>query len=77
MTDRNTDMYLALNAKMNLKIVFLVVRKARVIKVCEVEDSQLKIISQDYQIRGETDRSNKKRGFDTSGRLSSKLFKPS
>ena len=61
MTDRNTDMYLALNAKMNLKIVFLVVRKARVIKVCEVEDSQLKIISQDYQIRGETDRSNKKK----------------
>ena len=61
MTDRNTDMYLALNAKMNLKIVFLVVRKARVIKVCEVEDSQLKIISQDYQIRGETDRSYKKK----------------
>ena len=76
MTHRNIDMYLALNAKMNLKIVFPVVRKTRVIKVCEVEDSQLKNY-QDYQIREETDRSNKKKGFDKSGRLSSKLFKPS
>lgn len=42
MTDRKIDMYLALNAKMDLKIVFLVVRRARVIKVCDVEDSQLK-----------------------------------
>ena len=41
-TDRKIDMYLALNAKMDLKIVFLVVRRARVIKVCDVEDSQLK-----------------------------------
>ena len=65
MTDRKIDMYLALNAKMDLKIVFLVVRRARVIKVCDVEDSQLKNY-QDYHIREETDRSNKKRGFDTS-----------
>ena len=64
MTDRKIDMYLALNAKMDLKIVFPVVRKTRVIKVCEVEDSQLKNY-QDYQIREETDRC-KKRGFDTS-----------
>ena len=42
MTDRKIDMYLALNVKMDLKIVFLVVRRARVIKVCDVEDSQLK-----------------------------------
>ena len=67
MTDRKIDMYLALNAKMDLKIVFLVVRRARVIKVCDVtlKILNLKTISQDYRIREETDRC-KKRGFDTS-----------
>lgn len=42
MTDQSIDMYLAPSANMNSKIVFLVVRKTRAIKVCEVEDSQLK-----------------------------------